>query len=188
MGFTVVIYWFVKNGFNIELNFFNFLMLFLSILLHGSPRKFYTAFAQGLNMAWGIALQYPFYAGIQGMIASSGLGTIMSSWFISIATPATFPFWTYISASIVNLFIPSSGGILLVQGPILLEAGAKLGLTYPEIIRPFMVGEQVSNLVQPFFAIPILAMAGLKMKDIMGYCIIFYVLLSIMYNIMFVVI
>lgn len=186
MGLSFCVHWFATKGFELDLNFFNFLMLFLGIALHGTPKKFYTAFAEGIKMTWGVVLQFPFYAGIQGMMASSGLVPIMVGWFISIATPESFPFWTYISSSIVNLFIPSSGGILMVQGPIMLDAGAKLGLSAAEVLRPFMAGEQISNIVQPFFAIPLLAMAGVKMKDIMGYCIIFYVAISIVFNLGFV--
>ncbi len=187
MGLSFCVHWFATRGFDIQLNFFNFFMLFAGIALHGTPRKFLSAFQEGVKLTWGIALQYPFYAGIQGMMHASGLVPIMVGWFIAISTAETFPFWTYISSSIVNLFIPSSGGILLIQGPIMIDAGMKLGLSGAEVLRPFMVGEQISNLIQPFFAIPLLAMAGMKMKDIMGYCIIFYIVFSVIYNIGFVV-
>ncbi len=187
MGLSFCVNWFATKGFDIQLNFFNFLMLFAGIALHGTPKKFYTAFCDGVKMTWGIVLQYPFYAGIQGMMQASGLVPIMVGWFIAISTPESFPFWTYISASIVNLFIPSSGGILLIQGPIMIDAGMKLGLGAPEVLRAFMVGEQISNLIQPFFAIPLLAMAGMKMRDIMGYCIVFYVVFSVVYNIGFII-
>ena len=187
MGFAFCAHWFYTKRFNLDFNFFNFMMLFLGIALHKTPKRFYTSFAEGVKLTWGIVLQYPFYAGIQGMMASSGMVPIIVGWFIAIATPQSFPFWTYISSSIVNLFIPSSGGILLVQGPIMLEAGAKLGVSYPAVLRAFMAGEQISNVIQPFFAIPLLAMAGMKMRDIMGYCIIFYIVLSVVYNISFLI-
>lgn len=186
MGLSFCVHWFATKGFELDLNFFNFLMLFLGIAFHGTPKKFYLAFAEGIKMTWGIVLQFPFYAGIQGMMASSGLVPIIVGWFIAISTPDSFAFWTYISSSIVNLFIPSSGGILMIQGPIMLDAGANLGISAPAVLRAFMAGEQISNVIQPFFAIPLLAMAGLKMKDIMGYSIIFYIVISVVYNINFI--
>ena len=187
MGISFCVNWFATKGFDIQLNFFNFFMLFAGIALHGTPKKFYTNFQEGVKLTWGIVLQFPFYAGIQGMMNLSGLVPIMVSWFIAISTPETFPFWTYISSSIVNFFIPSSGGILLVQGPVMIDAGLKLGLTPDQVLRPFMVGEQISNLIQPFFAIPLLAMAGMKMKDIMGYCILFFLVFSVVYNLGFII-
>jgi len=179
LALSYVVYWFATKGFDLNLNIFNFAMLFIGFALHGTPRRFYTAFAEGTKLSWGVVLQFPFYAGIQGMMGASGLVAIISGWFVAISTPLTFPLWTFVSASIVNFFIPSAGGILMVQGPIMMNAAQVLGVPYADTIRAFTAGENIANIIQPFFAIPLLALARLEMKDIMGYCIIAWIVTSI---------
>ena len=185
MGFSYLIYWFANKGFDLNLNIFNFLMLILSIILHWTPKRFYTAFAEGVRVSWGIPLQFPFYAGIQGMMAGSGLVAIIAGWFIAISTPSTFHIFNYLSTAIVNFFIPSSGGIFIVQGPIMVKAGQALGVSNGAIVNAFMAGEVIGNIVQPFWAIPLLSIAGLKMKDIMGFCLLSFAILSIVYIVCF---
>jgi short-chain fatty acids transporter len=181
MGLSYVVYWFATEGFNLTLNIFNFTLLFLGILLHWTPKRLLTAFEEGVKASYGVVLQFPFYAGIQGMMGGSGLVTIIANWFLSISTAATFPVFTYISAAIVNFFIPSSGGIFMIQGPVMMEAGMALGVPAATIVNSFSAGEVISNLVQPFWAIPLLGLAGLKMKDIVGYCILSFLIASILY-------
>jgi short-chain fatty acids transporter len=160
-------------------------MLILSIILHWTPKRFYTAFAEGVRVSWGIPLQFPFYAGIQGMMAGSGLVAIIAGWFIAISNPSTFHIFNYLSTAIVNFFIPSSGGIFIVQGPIMVKAGQALGVSNGAIVNAFMAGEVIGNIVQPFWAIPLLSIAGLKMKDIMGFCLLSFAILSIVYIVCF---
>ena len=176
-----LVQWFSSNGFNMTLNIFNLLMLTLGILFHWTPKNFYTAFAEGVKISWGIVLQFPIYAGIQGMMASSGLAVTVAGWFISLANTWTFPIWNYIIGALVNLFIPSSGGIWIVLGPIVVKAGQTLGVSNPTIVESFMFGEAFSNIIQPFWAIPILAIAGLKIKDIIGHCIVGFAAISIIF-------
>ena len=176
-----LVHWFSINGFNMNLNIFNLLMLTVGILFHWTPKNFYTAFAEGVKVSWGIVLQFPIYAGIQGMMASSGLAVTFATWFINLATTATFPLWNYIIGAFVNLFIPSSGGIWIVLGPIVVSAGQTLGVSPPTIVESFMFGEAFSNIIQPFWAITMLAIVGLKIKDIIGYCIIGFVAISLIF-------
>jgi short-chain fatty acids transporter len=185
MGLSYLIYWFATKGFDLNLNIFNFLMLTVGIILHWTPKRFYMSFAEGVKVSWGIPLQFPFYAGIQGMMQGSGLVAIIAGWFIAISTPSTFHIFNYLSTAIVNFFVPSSGGIFIVQGPIMVKAGQALGVSNGAIINAFMAGEVIGNIVQPFWAIPLLSIAGLKMKDIMGFCLLSFVLLSIVYIVCF---
>lgn len=187
MGFTYIIYWFYTKGFNLNLDIFNFTLLFLGILLHWTPKRLLAAFEMGVKASYGIVLQFPFYAGIQGMMGSSGLVAIMAGWFVAISTPTTFPMWTYMSAALVNLFIPSSGGIFMIQGPVMIKAGATLGVPAPTIVNAFLSGEVISNMIQPFWAIPLLGIVGLKMRDIMGFCILSFTVASIIFCITFLV-
>lgn len=181
MGFVYIVYWFVTQGFNLTLDIFNFTLLFLGILLHWTPRRLLNAFEEGVKASYGIVLQFPFYAGIQGMMGSSGLVAIMAGWFTAISTTTTFPMWTYISAAFVNLFIPSSGGIFMIQGPVMVKAGAALGVPAAKIVTAFSSGEVISNIIQPFWAIPLLGIAGLKMRDIMGFCVLGFTIASVVF-------
>ena len=181
MGFTYIGYWFYTKGFDLNLNIFNFTLLFLGILLHWTPTRLLRAFELGVKASYGIVLQFPFYAGIQGMMGASGLVAIMAEWFTAVSTPFTFPIWTYLSAAFINLFIPSSGGIFIIQGPIMVKAGLAMGVDPATIVNAFSAGEVLSNIIQPFWAIPLLGIAGLKMRDIMGYCMLAFFATSVVF-------
>ena len=116
-----------------------------------------------------ILIQYPFYAGIMGLMATSGLVEMLSNWFATHATSGTLSFLAFLSGGIVNLFIPSGGGQWVIQGPVFLEAGQKLGVDPATIVLAVSYGDQWTNMIQPFWTIPLLAIAGLNMRQIMGY-------------------
>ena len=177
-GIVYLVYWFATRGFDLTLDIMNFLLLFIGILCHGSPRNLLTACEEGVRSAYGVLLQFPFYAGIQGMMASSGLVAIIANAFATHSTETSFPYLCYICMAIINFFIPSSGGIFMVAGPALGQAALDLGLEANKFLISFTAGETISNIIQPFWAIPLLGIAGLKMKDIMGYCIVFFVLIT----------
>ncbi len=177
-GLVYLAYWFVTQGFNLTLDIMNFLLLFIGILGHGSPRNLLNACEEGVRSAYGVLIQFPFYAGIQGMMASSGLVTIIADAFATHSTVASYPYLCYFCMAIINFFIPSSGGIFMVAGPALGQAALDLGVETNRFLISFTAGETISNIIQPFWAIPLLGIAGLKMKDIMGYCIVFFVLLT----------
>lgn len=180
-GLLYAVLWFSRKGFDLNLNVFIFILLMLGIVLHGSPVAYVRAVERAVGATHGIILQFPFYAGIQGMMASSGLITTMAGWFTGIASAATYPALTYLSSFVINFFVPSSGGIWLVQGPVMVKAGAALGVSHPTTINAFTAGEVIGNMIQPFWAIPMLGLAGLKMKDIMGYMIVFCAVVSLIF-------
>ena len=119
----------------------------------------------------GIVIQFPFYAGIMAIMVQSGLAQSMSQWFISFASAESLAFWSFISAGIVNIFVPSGGGQWAVQAPVMLPAALELGADISRIAMAVAWGDAWTNLIQPFWALPVLAIAGLKAKDIMGYCL-----------------
>lgn len=178
IGAVYVVNWFATKGFNLNLDIFNLMLLFLALFLHSTPMRFMNAAKEACSDVYGIVVQFPFYAGIQGMMASSGLVVIMSDFFVSISTAASFPYWNYLCGAITNFFIPSSGGIWMVQGPIMVEAGKSLGVAAPMVINSFAAGEVFSNMIQPFWALPLLSMAGLEIRDIVGYCIMAFVIVT----------
>lgn len=177
-GLVYLVYWFATEGFDLNLNIMNMLLLFISILAHGSPANLLAAAEEGVRSAFGVLIQFPFYAGIQGMLSGSGMVTIISDAFSANSTAETFPYLCYICMAIINFFIPSSGGIFAVCGEALGTAALNVGLEPNKFVIAFTSGETISNIIQPFWAIPLLGIAGLKMKDIMGYCIVFFVVLT----------
>jgi short-chain fatty acids transporter len=177
-GLIYIGYWFATKGFDLTLDVMNFILLMIAIILHGTPRNLLTAAEEGVRSAFGVVIQFPFYAGIQGMMGASGLVALIANFFASISTAATYPYWCYIAMAIVNFFVPSSGGIFMVAGEPLGQAALNLGLDPNKFVIAFTSGETISNIIQPFWAIPLLGIAGLKMKDIMGYCIIFFIALT----------
>ncbi|MBU2956990.1 short-chain fatty acid transporter [Paracoccus sp. 1_MG-2023] len=160
------------GGGALNLNVVNFLFLFLGIVLHGSPRSMLNALDDAMRGGAGIVIQFPFYAGIMAIMIQSGLAASMSEWFVSISTAETLPFWSFISAGIVNVFVPSGGGQWAVQAPVMLPAAEALGADAARVAMGVAWGDAWTNLLQPFWALPMLGIAGLKARDIMGFCVV----------------
>lgn len=172
LGIAFIIYYFVNNGFALTLDLVNFMFLFLGILFHGTPRKYLSAVQEAVKGAGAIIVQFPFYAGIMGMMTASGLAAVISEAFVSVSTAETFPLFAFLSAGLVNFFVPSGGGQWAVQAPIMLEAAEMLGSEPAKVAMAVAWGDAWTNMIQPFWALPALAIAGLKAKDIMGFCVI----------------
>ncbi|MGX1194297.1 short-chain fatty acid transporter [Metabacillus sp. SLBN-84] len=177
MGLIYLISYFMKNGFLLNLDVVNFMFLFLGILFHGTPRNFLNAVAEAIKGTSGIIIQFPFYAGIMGMMVTSGLAAVISEGFVSISNQQTFPVLAFWSAGLVNIFVPSGGGQWAVQAPVMIEAAKTLDVSMPKTAMAVAWGDAWTNMIQPFWALPALAIAGLKAKDIMGYCV-FVLLIS----------
>ena len=184
MGFVYIVYYFIQKGFSLDLNIVNTIFLFLGLLAHGNLRKYVDAIGDATAGAAGILLQFPFYAGIMGIMVAKNandvcLAGIISDFFVRISTTVTFPLWTFLSAGVVNFFVPSGGGQWAVQGPIVMPASAKLGVEAGRAAMAIAWGDQWTNMIQPFWALPALGVAGLKAKDIMGYLVIVLVFTGI---------
>ena len=160
------------GGGGINLNVINFLFLSLGITFHGTARSLLGALDEGVKGGAGIVIQFPFYAGIMAIMTSSGLAASMSAWFASISTAETLPFWSFISAGIVNIFVPSGGGQWAVQAPVMLPAAEALGADISRVAMGVAWGDAWTNMLQPFWALPMLGIAGLKARDIMGFCVV----------------
>jgi short-chain fatty acids transporter len=161
---------FATNGLAfITPNFINFMLLGLGITFHGSFRKFVSAVEEAIGGASGILIQFPLYFGIMGIMSGSGLVNTFSEFFVSISDERSFPILTLISAGIVNVFVPSGGGQWGVQGPIVLQAALNIGADIPKSIMALAYGDQLTNMLQPFWALPLLGITGLKAKDILPY-------------------
>jgi len=170
-GFSYIVYYFVNGG-KLGLNSVNMIFLFAGIVLHGTPANFLKAANEAIKNTGGIVLQFPLYAGIMGMMVHSGLASSISQWFVQVSTPVTFPFFTFLSAGIVNFFVPSGGGQWAVQGPIIMPAAKALGVPLGKAAMAIAWGDAWTNMIQPFWALPLLGIAGLGIRDIMGYCVV----------------
>jgi len=150
----------------------NFTFLFLGILLHKTPRRYLHSLNNAVKGSAGIILQFPFYSGIMGMMIASGLAATISGWFVSISSESTLPFFAFLSAGLVNIFVPSGGGQWAVQGPIMIPASIELGTPLAKTAMAVAWGDAWTNMIQPFWALPALGIAGLGARDIMGYCLV----------------
>ena len=178
IGAIYLIYYFVNAGSilnELSLNIVNLIFLILGIAFHKTPISYVRAITESAESAGGIILQFPFYAGIQGMMVTVGsngvsLASAISTAFVNISTPRTFPVLCYLAAGIVNFFVPSGGGQWAVQGPIMMPAGLELGVTPAVTAMGIAWGDAWTKMLQPFWALPALGIAGLGARDIMGYC------------------
>ena len=114
-------------------------------------------------------------------IGQSQLAKVMAGWFVAISTAQTLPFWSMISGGLINLFVPSGGGQWAVQGPVMIEAASELGADLPRVAMGVAIGDQWTNMIQPFWTIPALAIAGLGVRDIMGYTVIAFLWTGIIF-------
>ncbi len=169
-GIAWLVQYFTGGG-GLTLNVVNFLFLTLAIILHGTPRRLLVSLNEAVKGGAGIVIQFPFYAGIMAIMVQSGLAATISNWLVSFATAESLPFWTFLSAGIVNFFVPSGGGQWAVQAPVILPAAEALGVDMARAAMAVAWGDAWTNMVQPFWALPVLAIAGLRAKDIMGFCL-----------------
>jgi short-chain fatty acids transporter len=160
------------KGFHLDINGFIFIVLMLGLIFHWRPIRYVRSFESGAKTVGPILLQFPLYGGIMGIMTGTGLAGIIAQSFVTFSTQHTLPFWSFISSNIISLFVPSGGGHWAVQGPFMVPAAVKLHVAPAITAMGTAMGEQTANMIQPFWALPILAIARLGIKDIMGYCVI----------------
>ena len=185
IGLVFLVHHFATKGFVLDLNIVNTIFIVLGIIFHGTPQRFLAAAQQAIKTTTGIVFQFPFYAGIMGMMTASGLAAVFSEWFVNISNEHTFYLFTFYAAGLVNIFVPSGGGQWAVQAPIMLDAATSLGADYAKTAMAIAWGDAWTNMIQPFWALPALAIAGLKAKDIMGFCLMVLIFTGIISSIGF---
>jgi short-chain fatty acids transporter len=162
----------VQKGFASSWNIdaYNTVFLASALLLHGRARSFLSACREGIGSAWGIVLQFPFYAGIFGLMQNTGLGEWVGELFTDFSTQQTYPLLVWVYSGLMNLFVPSAGSKWLIEAPYLIPAGEAHGVSVVTTTLAYAYGDTATNMIQPFFAIPLLAVARLRFGDIVGYC------------------
>lgn len=171
-GLTYIAYHFFTKGFDLNLNIANFTMMIGGMIAYRTPIAYVKAVNEGISSCGQLALQFPFYAGIMGMMVGSGLVNVFAGWLIQISTPFTLPFFSFLASGLVNVFVPSAGGQWAIQGPLLMEAARVMGVDYSTIILAFTHGDQWTNGVQPLWMLPLLGVTALKVNQIVGYTVV----------------
>jgi len=174
--------WFATKGFSLNLNIVIWSFICLGLLLANSPVHYLKLLVNASGPVGLILLQYPFYAGILGIMTGTGLVSVISNFFTEIANTQTLPFLAFLSGGLINIFVPSGGGQWVIQGPIFLEAAKNLSVDPALIVLGVAYGDQWTNMIQPFWTIPVLAIAGLQLRQIMGYTFIIFLLTFFLYG------
>jgi short-chain fatty acids transporter len=183
LGGTYIVHYFAVSteGLNaINLNILNLSFLFLGILLHGTPARLMRAVQEATPAVWGVILQFPFYAGIAGVITGAHLNERIAGLFVRLASPVTLPPIVALYSALLGMFVPSGGSKWVIEAPYVMEAAHSLRVHLGWMVAVYDLGEALANLVQPFWMLPILGLFQLRARDVMGYTfVVFLVLLPV---------
>jgi short-chain fatty acids transporter len=168
LGLAYLVSYFAGGG-ALDINIVIFTFVVAGLLLIRNTRDYLTQLAGGARAASGIIIQFPFYGAIMGIMVGTGLVKTIADFFVGIASAETLPFFAFLSGGIINMFVPSGGGQWAVQGPIMVDAAKQLGADMPKVAMGVAWGDAWTNMIQPFWTLPLLAVAGLGIRDIMGY-------------------
>ena len=172
-------FWLADEPLNaLNLNILNLAFLLLGFLLHGTPARLMRAVQDATPAVWGVILQFPFYAGIAGIITATHLNEQVASLFVRISTPATFPSLVALYSAVLGVFVPSGGSKWVIEAPYVMAAAHTLKVHLGWIVASYDLGEALANLLQPFWMLPILGLFKLGARDVMGYTIVVFLALT----------
>ena len=173
----LALYQFYSFGLSaLNINLINLILLSLIFILYANLDEMMKAIQTAIVSSSGIMIQFPIYAGIMGLMKYSGLIDVFTNSLISISSTQSLPLYGFISAAVVNFFVPSGGGQWAIQGPILMEAAQQLQVSTPKMIMALAYGDQLTNMIQPFWAIPLLSISGVRAKQILPYTFIIMII------------
>jgi short-chain fatty acids transporter len=176
LGLAYVALQLPRTGVNLTLDSVNLLFLCLGVLLHPSPASVLKAAEDAARPLHGVVLQFPLYAGMYGIIKGTALASRLSAAFLAVATPRTFPFLVFWYSALLDYFVPSGGGKWAIEALYVVKAGAALGVPVARTAMAYAYGDMATNIIQPFWAIPLLSVARLEFRDILGYEILVWAL------------
>ena len=180
--FFLFFIFFIKKGFTLDLNIVSWSFLGAGLILSSSSIHYVRLVNNAAITVGPIILQYPFYAGIMGMMTDTGLINVLADKISEISSAETLGFYSFLSGGLVNMFIPSGGGQWAVQGPVMIEAAENLKVEPYIVVLGVAYGDQWTNMIQPFWTIPLLAIAGLHMRQIMGYTFVIFIVTGFLYG------
>ena len=175
MGVAYVAHLCWEGKFSLNINLLVFIFIILGIAMHGSLIRYSRACARGASTCSGIILQFPFYAGIMGIMNGSGLVELISQLLLALASPHTYELFCYLSSLIISVFVPSAGGHWVVQAPFMLPPAHELGVPIWKVAMGVAWGESIWNVVCPFWALPLLAIAKISLRDLIGFTVLLFI-------------
>lgn len=175
IGLSFLVPHFRTKGFDLNHNVVNCAFLMLGMVLHPSPVAYAKAVAKSVRGVSGIVLQFPFYGGILEVMRQTGLSEAIADVFVHAATKSTLPLFTFLASIVSKSFVPSGAGEWAVEGPPMLKAAQALGVGYGKITMAVAYGNMLGNMYQPFWSLPLLGLMGLRARDIMGFCLVLFV-------------
>jgi short-chain fatty acids transporter len=179
---------FRKKGLTaLDINAVNVAFLALGLALHGSLASFGRAAARGASYLHGIVIQFPLYAGMGAVIKESGLAAGMAELLVVHASPRWMPLLVYWYSGLVNYFVPSGGSKFAIEAPYLFPAAAGLGIAPSTVVLAYAWGDMMTDVIQPFWAIPLLGVARLDFRAIAGYCAVLFVAYAALVSLAFAV-
>jgi short-chain fatty acids transporter len=172
---------------SINLNNINFFFLILGVLFHWRPWAFLKAAEDAGKAVWGIIIQFPFYAGIFGLFKFTALGEAIAHFFVAISNPQTFYLIIYWYSGIENYLVPSGGSKWAITAPFIIPAAKQLGASLPKTVLTYAWGDMMTDMIQPFWAIAMLAVAKLEFREIMGWLMLVFFVFFIITSIAFLI-
>src|SRR5262249_30981952 len=177
-GYLARYFWLSSETLNaLNLNTINLAFLTIGVALHFTPQRLMRAVREATPGVWGVILQFPFYAGIAAIISKTHLNAAIAAWFVGISTRTTFPALIAVYSSILGIFVPSGGSKWVIEAPYVMQAAHDLKVHLGWMVAVYDLGEALANLVQPFWMLPVLALFGLRARDVMGYTFVVFVVL-----------
>jgi short-chain fatty acids transporter len=161
----------------LNLNVVNLIFLMVGFLLHGTPARLMAAVQAATPAVWGVILQFPFYAGIAGVITSTHLNEQLANVFVRLSNPTTFPPLVAIYSAVLGVFVPSGGSKWVIEAPYVMAAAHELRVHLGWVVAAYDLGEAIANLLQPFWMLPILGLFQLRARDVMGYTLVVFAVL-----------
>ena len=180
-GLAALFVLWLEGALTFDVNMVILIFLIGGIALHGTPVAYGAAMRNAARQTGGMMLQYPFYGGIMGIMSGTGLADSISQGFVALSSAHTLSFWSYICSLIITFFVPSGGGHWAVQGPFVVPAAVTLHASLSGSAMAVAMGEQVANMLQPFWALPVVAMAGIGIQRVMGYTVVTFVVAGTIY-------
>ena len=181
-GLGYIVWTWLRGPFYLDINAVIFIFFCLGLLLHWTPIRYVQAINGAARVTGPLIIQYPIYFGIMGIMTATGLAGVIAQWFVAFSTAATLPFWSYVSSVIISLFVPSGGGHWAVQGPFAVPAAVKLHASLPATAMGVAIGEEVANMIQPFWALPVLAIAGVGLRRVMAFTVVSFAIAFVVFT------